>query len=484
MDSVLGFLAIRGVSDLKITFLGANRQVTGSRYAMESQGLKFLVDCGMFQERAYLERNWQPSPIPPRSLAAVLLTHVHIDHSGLLPRLVREGFRNPIYCTRPTAALARVMLLDAARIQMEDAAYKKKRHAKEGRRGKYPEVPLFTDDDAKKTLSLLQGVPYGKPISVHDRVDVTFHDAGHILGSAIVQVDLREEDRTCRILFSGDLGQWNKPIVRDPTLLTDADYVVLESTYGDRVHDRSRDIPERLAELIHDTVARGGNLVIPTFAVERAQELMYHIGGLAHAGKIPEIPVYLDSPMAVDVTEIFHQFPDCYDAETWRRMAADEPPLHFPGLHLVRTVQESRAINARRTPSIIMSASGMCTEGRIKHHLRQNIERPESTILFVGFQARGTLGRRILDQENEVRIHGRSYRVRARIAQLSGFSAHGDQQDLLRWVGNLRGPRRIFLTHGEEQSARALAEKIREQQGWEVAIPRYAEQFPLEGTCL
>jgi metallo-beta-lactamase family protein len=462
---------------VNITFLGANRQVTGSRYCLESSGLKVLVDCGMFQERAYLERNWQPSLKPPRELAAVLLTHVHIDHSGLLPRLVREGFRGPIYCTRPTAALAEVMLLDAARIQEEDAAYKKKRHQREGRRGKYPEIPLFTEADARRTLGLLQGVPYGKPIAVDPRLQVAFHDAGHILGSAILQVDLAGEQGACRILFSGDLGQWGKPIVRDPTLLTDADYVVLESTYGDRLHDRSTDIPQRLTDLIHETFRRGGNLVIPTFAVERAQELMYHIGGLAHAGRIPDVPVFVDSPMAVDVTEIFQQFPDCYDEETWRRMSANEPPLRFPGLHLVRSVDESRAINARRGPSIIMSASGMCTEGRIKHHLRQNIERPESTILFVGFQAQGTLGRRILDGDPEVRIHGRSYRVRARIEQLSGFSAHGDQQDLLRWVGNLRAPRRIFLTHGEEQAARALSEAIRARYGWEVSIPQYADQF-------
>jgi metallo-beta-lactamase family protein len=465
---------------VKITFLGANRQVTGSRYCLESAGLKVLVDCGMFQERAYLERNWQPSPKVPRELTAVLLTHVHIDHSGLLPRLVREGFRGPIYCTRPTAALARVMLLDAARIQEEDAAYKKKRHQREGRRGKYPEIPLFTEADAQKTLELLKGVPYGKPISIDQRLDVTFYDAGHILGSSIVQLDLREGDATCRVLFSGDLGQWGKPIVRDPTLLSDADYVVLESTYGDRLHDRSSNIPGRLAKVIQTTVACGGNLVIPTFAVERAQELMYHIGGLAHAGRIPEVPVFLDSPMAVDVTEIFQQFPDCYDDETFRRMMADEPPLHFPGLHMVRSVEQSRAINTRRRPSIIMSASGMCTEGRIKHHLRQNIERPESTILFVGYQAQGTLGRRILNGEDEVRIHGRTYRVRARIEQLSGFSAHGDQQDLLRWVGHLRGPRRIFLTHGEPQAAEALAAAIRSQNGWEVSIPRYAEQFLLD----
>jgi metallo-beta-lactamase family protein len=463
-------------------FMGANRQVTGSRCCVESAGLKFLVDCGMFQERAFLERNWQPSLIPPRELAAVLLTHAHIDHSGLLPRLVREGYQHPIYCTPPTAALARVMLLDSARIQMEDAAYKKKRHQKEGRRGKYPEVPLFTDEDARKTLSLLRPIPYGKSFEIHPRARGTFHDAGHILGSAIVQVDLEQRKETCRILFSGDIGQWNKPIVRDPTLLTDADYVVLESTYGDRLHDRSQEIPECLAELIHETVGRGGNLVIPTFAVERAQELMYHIGSLAHAERIPRIPVYVDSPMAVDVTEIFHQFPECYDDEAWQRLEEDEPPLHFPGLRLVRDVKESQAINQRRSPSIIMSASGMCTEGRIKHHLRQNIERPESTILFVGYQAKGTLGHRILNGESEVRIHGQNYRVRARIAQLSGFSAHGDQADLLRWVGNLRAPRRIFLNHGEESAALALAEKIHQQFRWDVAIPRYAEQFTLEGT--
>lgn len=463
---------------MKLHFLGANRQVTGSRYCLEVGDFKVLVDCGLFQERQFQDRNWHDSPIPPGEIDAVVLTHAHLDHCGLLPKLVREGFSGPIYCTRPTAALSEIVLRDSAEIQEEDAAYKKRRHARERRRGKHPEVPLYTEADVEQTLPRFQGIPYRKLTQIGPDIAITLHDAGHILGSAMLEIQTGTPSR--RLLFSGDIGQWGKPLIRDPTSLPGADYAVMESTYGDRDHQDGGDIETQLLRVINETVERGGNVVIPTFAVERSQELMYHISRLVHDNRIADIPVFLDSPMAVDVTDIFRQYPDCFDQETWQLITSDEPPLRFPGLKLVRTVQESRAINSRRGPSVIMASSGMCTGGRIKHHLRQNLERPQSTILFVGYQSQGTLGRQILDRKQLVRIHGRDYRLRAEVAQIFGFSGHADRQGLMRWLGHFESaPRRVFLTHGEEQASKSLANRIDDELGWPVSIPDYQEAVML-----
>jgi metallo-beta-lactamase family protein len=466
---------------MKLHFLGANRQVTGSRYCLEAAGSQILVDCGMFQERPFLERNWATCPIPPADLDAMLLTHVHIDHSGLIPRIVGEGFRGPIHCTRPSAELAPVMLLDSARIQTEDAEYKRKRHQREARRGKFPEVALYTEAEVNKALPLFRPTAYKLPVEVAPGVSVTFHDAGHILGSAMLEVAVIENGEPRKVLFSGDIGQWNKPLIRDPSLFDAADYVIMESTYGDRNHEDGGDIETQFATIINETVSAGGNLVIPTFAVERAQELMYYIGRLVHAGRIPSLRVFLDSPMAVDVTEIYLRFHDCFDEETWRMISSGEPPLHFPGLKLVSTVADSKDINKVKEPCIIMSSSGMCNAGRIKHHLRQNIGRRESTILFVGYQGEGTLGRQILSGQEDVRIHGELRRVKARIAQIYGFSGHADRSALLRWIGALKAPpKRVFLTHGEEAVAVALAETLRQQFGFSVRVPEYGEVAELE----
>lgn len=460
----------------KVHFLGANRQVTGSRYCVETSRGEMMIDCGLFQEREFQDRNWAPSPVPPRDIDAVLLTHVHIDHSGLLPRLVREGFRGPIYATRPSCDLAEPLLRDSAEIQEEDAAYKRRRHQKEGRRGKHHELPLYTENDVNDTLPLFRAVPYSKPVPIIEGVEAVFHDAGHILGSAMIEVRIDEGGAPYTLLFSGDIGQTDKPLIRDPTLFRRADYVVMESTYGDRNHEQGGEIETQLADLINRTAARGGNVVIPTFAVERAQELMYHISRLAHHDRIPDLAVFLDSPMAVDVTDIYLRHPDAFDRETWALLASGESPLRFPGLRLVRTIEESKAINHHRQPAIIMATSGMCTSGRIKHHLRHNLEREESTVLFVGYQGQGTLGRQILERRPEVRIHNRQYRVRAEVAQLYGFSGHADRRGLLEWVKAFEAPpRRLFLTHGDESAARSLAEAIRAQLGWKVTIPAYRE---------
>ena len=468
------------VVSVKLHFLGANRQVTGSRYCLETDHSRVMIDCGMFQERQFKTRNWRKSPIPVETINALVLTHAHIDHCGLIPRAVREGLNAPLFMTTPTADLVDLMLRDAAHIQAEDVAYKKKRHRREGRSGHYPDEPLFDDRDVDQTLPLVRPEPYNKPVKVTEDVTVTFHEAGHILGSAMLDFEVNERGTTRRLIFSGDIGQWGKPLIHDPTLFRSADYIVMESTYGDRDHEDGGDVEEQLARVVNATVEAGGKVIIPTFAVERAQELMYHISRLVHENRIPDIPVYLDSPMAVDVTEVFRRHRDRFDDETWEYITQGAAPLSFPGLHISRTVAQSRAINAKTGPAIVMSTSGMCTAGRIKHHLRLNISRPESTVLFVGYQANGTLGRRILDGNPEVRIHGQQCQVKATVAQIYGFSGHADRKALLRWINHFESPpRRLFLTHGDEEAALSLAARIRKDLNWRVLVPDYESTVDL-----
>jgi metallo-beta-lactamase family protein len=433
-----------------------------------------MIDCGMFQERQFESRNWHELPFAVDSVDALLLTHAHIDHCGLLPRLIRHGWQRPIYSTAPTVELTEILLRDAADIQAEDVAYKLKRHRREGRTGRYPVEPLFDQRDVDGTLKLLRPVPYGRATRVTDDVSVTFHDAGHILGSAMLEVVARDGGESRTIVFSGDIGQWNSPLVRDPTRFTFADYVVMESTYGDRDHERTLDIDSQLERIINATVEAGGNVVIPTFAVERAQDVLYHLSALRHENRIPAIPVFLDSPMAVDVTEMFRRHRDQFDDETWDLVRAGTRPLTFPGLVFARATDESKAINRLEEPCVIMSTSGMCTSGRIKHHLRHNLPRANSTVLFVGYQAHGTLGRQILDGRPQVRIHGQMYPVRARVERVYGFSGHADRSGLLHWAAGFESPpRRTFLTHGEEDAAAKLALSLTEQYGWNVLVPHY-----------
>ncbi len=467
---------------MKLQFLGATRQVTGSQYYVEADGVKVLVDCGMFQEREFLARNWEPSPIQPKDLDAILLTHAHLDHCGLVPKLVQEGFRGSIITTGASADLVKLILRDSANIQAEDAAYKKRRHRKEGRRGKYPVKPLYTLRDVERTLPLLHRAAYEEVVPVGDDLSVVFHDAGHILGSAMIELRLRENGQPRRLIFSGDIGQWGKPIIRDPTATAEADYVVMESTYGNRDHrQRVGDVESQLAEIINRTIGEGGNVVVPIFAVERAQELVYHLNRLLRAGLIPPVPVFLDSPMAADVTDIFRRHRECFDLEAWQLITAGDSPLSFPGLKMVRSVYDSKEINRHKGPAIIMATSGMCTAGRIKFHLRQNIGRPACTILFAGYQARGTLGRQILDGNPDVRIHGRQCHVKAWVEQIHGFSGHADRSGLLRWLGYFKNPpRRLFLTHGEEDEAIALRKSIREELQWDVTVPEYRQTVELE----
>lgn len=466
---------------MKLTFLGANRQVTGSRYCLEANGARLMIDCGLVQERAFQDRNWEPCSIDPKSFDALLITHAHIDHIGLVPKFVKDGFHSTIYATHPTVALADVMLRDSAKIQTEDAEYKKRRHRKEGRRGRHPEVPLYVVDDVVRTLPLFEGVDYLTPVNIAEGVTATWHDAGHILGSAMIEIAVTENGQTRTIVFSGDIGQPGKPLISDPSTFKHADYVIMESTYGERDHARDGNIEDQLEVIIRETVSRGGNVVIPVFAVERAQELMYYISRLVHADRIPDIPIFLDSPMASDVTNIFRKHRHWLDEETRELINSKEPPLQFPGLKITRSTEESISINRIITPCIIMAPAGMCNAGRIKHHLRLNIGRDESTILFVGHQAKGTLGRRILDGEREVRILGRTRRVYAKIKSIDGLSAHADRSGLIDWLSHLETPpRRLFLTHGEEDASLALARTIRDRLGWEATVPEYASVVDLD----
>jgi metallo-beta-lactamase family protein len=465
---------------MKLHFLGASRQVTGSRYCLEVAGHEVMIDCGMFQERHFLSRNWDDCPLPIPSIDALLLTHVHIDHCGLIPRMVRQGFQAPIYATEPSVGLIDIMLRDAAEIQEEDIAYKLKRHRREGRKSPHPYEPLFTVQDVDQCIPLMQPVKYGQPVRVTPHVTARFYDAGHILGSAMIQLDAEENGRRTRIVFSGDIGQHDKPIVRDPSYLEDADYVVMESTYGDRNHLRDADTETQLAEVIHDAVRRGGNVVIPTFAVERAQELVYHLGRLVRAGRIPPLPIFLDSPMAVDVTKVYLKFHDYCDEALLKMVADQQAPFVFDAMHYVRTATESKQINFVKPSAVIMASSGMCNAGRIKHHLKNNIEKPEATILFVGHQSQGTLGRQIVDGNQRVRIHGQFFNVRAKIDQIYGFSGHADHDGLMRWIrGFRREPKRVFLTHGEEDVALKMASEITSTLGYATRVPEYREVVEL-----
>ncbi len=483
---------------MKLSFHGANRQVTGSCYLLENAGRRVLVDCGLFQERKFQSRNWEPFAFDPASVDIMLLTHAHLDHCGLIPKLVRDGFKGRILTTQPSVALAEIVMRDSARIQEEDARYKKKRHQREHRTGPHAVEALYTEDDARRAASRLQPVAFNACHELGGGMSACFHDAGHVLGSASLTVEVEVggadgaggaegvgqaagvgERRT--VLFSGDVGQHDKPLIPDPTFIRAADYVVLESTYGDRNHREEGDIPEQLARHVNHAVTRGGNVVIPTFAIERAQELLFHLASLVYEKRIPRVPVFLDSPMAINVTELFERYPDFLDEHTRGLLRAGEHPLDFPGLYLSRNHNDSKAINAVRGTAVILAGSGMCTGGRIKHHLVHNLSRPESTILFVGYQSPDTLGGQIVRGRNPVRIHGREREVKADIAQLYGLSAHADHDGLLAYLDAVQPrPRRLFLTHGEERVAEKFAEEIRETRQIDVSVPEYGERFTLD----
>jgi metallo-beta-lactamase family protein len=466
---------------IKLKFLGAAQNVTGSRHLLEVNGTKVLVDCGLYQERQFRDRNWEPFTCPPESLDAVLLTHAHLDHCGLLPKLVKEGFKGRIYCTAATAEIAQIILLDSAHLQEEDAEFKRKRHKKEKRKGPHPVEPLYTTADAEACFPQFSSFNYKQSFRIGPSVEATFCDAGHVLGSSIIKVRINQEGQDRTVIFSGDIGRPDRPIVQDPAIVEQADYILVESTYGDRVHGGPEDTKKLIAEVINSTVQAGGNIVVPSFALERSQELLYFINELLLENAIPKIPVFLDSPMASRITKVFKKHSELYDKEMAEFIKRNRSPFEFSGLKMAGTSDESKAINHLKSPIMIIAGSGMCTGGRIKHHLVNNITKPENTIMFVGYQAVGTLGRRIVNGEKEVRILGQQYPVNARIARINGFSAHADKEELYEWLSGLKKPpRKLFVVHGESESANHFGDYIREKTGWQVAVPAYQDEVVLD----
>jgi metallo-beta-lactamase family protein len=466
---------------IKLRFLGAAQNVTGSRHLLEANGVRILVDCGLYQERHFRKRNWDPFPIPPDSIDAVLLTHAHLDHCGLLPKLVKEGFNGKIYCTSATAELARIILLDSAKIQEEDAEHKRKRHAKQGRKGPYPEVPLYTTEDAQACFPLFSPLEYREAIPLGDGVEATFYDAGHVLGSSIIRAKVRWDGQERIILFSGDIGRTNRPILCDPTVFDAADYVLVESTYGDRLHDEAMDVKEMMGDVINLTKKAGGNIIVPSFALERSQEILYYINELLLDKAIPSLRIFLDSPMASKITEVFQHHSELFDEQMAKFIKNFGSPFNLSQVEMAGDAEQSKAINNIKGTVLVIAGSGMCTGGRIKYHLANNISRPQSSIMFVGYQAVGTLGRQIIDGAKKVRIHGQQYQVKANIVQVHGFSAHADRFELLTWLKGLQSPpRKVFVIHGEAESASNFADYLRRQTGWDVSVPAYQDEVVLK----
>jgi metallo-beta-lactamase family protein len=466
---------------LKLKFLGAVQNVTGSRHLLQANGTKLLIDCGLYQERQFKPRNWEPFTVSPKSIDAVLLTHAHLDHCGLLPKLVKDGFKGKIYGTSATGEIAQIILMDSAKIQEEDAEYKRKRHAREGRKGPFPVVPLYTTEDVEICCPLFSSVRYKQPIQFADGLEATFFDAGHVLGSSIIQIKAQINGQQRTILFSGDMGRPDRPIVQDPTSFEQADYILIESTYGDRVHLEKEDTKKMIADVINSTKKAGGNIIVPSFALERSQELLYYINELMLEGTIPRLTVFLDSPMASKITKVFQHHRELFDEEMTEHVRNHESPFKFPELKITGTSDESKRINHVKGTNIIIAGSGMCTGGRIKHHLVNNITNPKNTIMFVGYQAEGTLGRIILDGKKEVRILGQKHRVKAKITRINGFSAHADRNELFNWLNKLKKPpRKIFVVHGETKSANQFGDFIREKTGWQVVVPAYQDEIVLD----
>jgi metallo-beta-lactamase family protein len=466
---------------VKLQFLGAVQNVTGSRHFLEANGTQALVDCGLYQERQFRNRNWDPFPIAPKSIDAVLLTHAHLDHCGLLPKLVKEGFRGKIVCTDATAEIAKIILLDSAKIQEEDAEHKRKRHERQGRKGPYPEVPLYTVEDAEACFPLFSHVEYRESVNLGDGVETTFYDAGHVLGSSIIRVKVRQNGQERIILFSGDIGRPDRPIVCDPTVFDYADYVLIESTYGDRVHEEIADVEKTMGEVINETIKADGNIIVPSFALERSQEVLYYINELRLKNQIPEFKIFLDSPMASKITKVFRHHPELFDKQMTEYVKRHKSPFDLPSLQMAGTANESKAINKIKETIMVIAGSGMCTGGRVKHHLVNNISRPNNTIMFVGYQAVGTLGRSIVDGIKEVRILGEKRSIKAKIVRIHGFSAHADRNELLDWLKEMESPPRgVFVIHGETKSAHSFGDYTREQTGWNVSVPEYQDQVVLD----
>jgi len=467
---------------MKITFCGAARTVTGSQHLIEVNGLRILLDCGLYQGKRSesTERN-RHFPFDPKTVDVMVLSHAHIDHSGNIPNLVKNGFRGDIVCTYATRDLCATMLMDSAHIQESDAAFinKKRKNAE------HPVEPLYTRQDATRCLESFITQGYDRPRTIAKGITLTFLDAGHMLGSGIVVLDIEDEEahRTVRLVFSGDVGRKGIPIIRDPETVDGADFLIMESTYGDRLHPAYEGEEKKLEQIINDTYKRGGSIVVPAFAVGRTQQLVYALHRLEEKGDIPHMPVFVDSPLAIDATAIYRLHPECYDEEIRSYMMDSKTrrdPFGFADLTYTRSVDESKKINFLREPAIIISASGMAETGRILHHLKNRIEDPRTTVLIVGWQAPETLGRRLVEKVPKVRIFGEEYDLRAQVEVLNGFSGHADRDELLEWVGAIqRKPQRVFLVHGEEKPAFALAASLKERFGLTVDVPELKQSVEI-----
>lgn len=477
---------------MKVTFCGATKTVTGSNFLVEGAGKKFLVDCGLYQGGAKDEiKNEEPFPYDINEIDFMLLTHAHIDHSGRIPKLYKEGYRNPIYATNATCDLCAIMLPDSGHIQETETEWKNRKRI---RRGEEELVPIYDAETAAKSLELFKGEPYNQIIELDDDIHVRFNDAGHMLGSSTIEIWIRENGENKKIVFSGDLGNNDIPLLAEPTMIQDADFLVMESTYGNRLHIKNENKAETFINIVTDTIKNGGTVVIPSFAVGRTQEILYELNKIKDSeDDSPEFerkyrllmntPVYVDSPLAISATEVFKENMNLFDEETQELIKRGDNPLEFPGLKFTQTVEESKALNESDESAIIISASGMCEVGRIKHHLKHNIWNPKNTILFVGYQAPGTLGRKIVDGAKTVKIFGEEVAVNARVEYIEGYSGHADQAGLLHFVDSfVKKPNHIFLVHGEEESQKVLRDKINENFDLPVSIPDYCESFDLTNT--
>lgn len=474
---------------MKITFLGATKMVTGSNFLVEGAGKKFLVDCGMYQggDRDEMQ-NHEPFAYDVNEIDFMLLTHAHIDHSGRIPKLYKEGYRNPVITTKATRDLCSIMLPDSGHIQEQEIEW---RNRKRKREGKEPLPPLYTAQDGIDTMEIFKPVNYDEIIEIDPNIYVRFNDAGHMLGSAIIEVWVKEDGKETKAVFTGDLGNNDIPLLSSPTMIETADYLVMESTYGGRLHMRNDDKANLFLNIVSETLDKGGTVVIPSFAVGRTQEILYELNNLKDEQEgedfkkkyatLMKAPVYVDSPLAISATEIFKENANLFDEETQAVIESGDNPLEFPGLQFTRTADESKALNEKNESSIIISASGMCEVGRIKHHLKHHLWDPNSTILFVGYQAPGTLGRRIVDGEKRVKIFGEEIAVNARIEYIEGYSGHADQEWLMNFVYSfITKPKHIFLVHGEPTGQEILKSKIVDEIGLPVTIPEYGQTYTLD----
>ncbi len=462
--------------DIKIKFLGAAQTVTGSKYLLEIDNTKILIDAGLFQGQKELRlRNWDKLPLNPKEIDLVLLTHAHIDHVGYLPRLIKDGYTGKIICTAATADLAQIMLNDAAKLQEEEAVFASKR----GYSKHTKPQPLFSSEDAEQAITQLDGHASDKPIDLFKNISVRFLNTGHILGSSIIEITIRGSKQTKKIVFSGDIGRYNDPIMNEPVPVEETDVLLVESTYGDRVNPMAK-VEETLKQVVDEAVANDGAIVVPAFAVGRTQTLIYYFHKMMSEGTIPMLPIYIDSPMAINVTNLYERHSGQHKIKVERR--GDELISIFdsPNIHFCNTRESSKALNKINKPCVIISASGMCTGGRILHHMTHHLPREQDTFLFAGYQAEGTRGRDMLEGENSVKIFGEQIPVRCRVRVVNGLSAHADQTELLRWLkGFKRAPKITFITHGEPATAKAFAEIISTQFGWNTAVPAYLESVTL-----